>query len=91
VLPDTPRTMLQFLDEFSEAIVQDWWLVLSVIGHAGEGPWSPSWEVTAPESSKQGVVDLPRFSREVLGHSPTVFSNSVGLVKSRAEWRRTGL
>ena len=36
-------------------------------------------------------LDLPRFSREALGHSATVFSNSVGLVKSRAEWRRTGL
>ena len=36
-------------------------------------------------------LDLPRFSREALGHSATVFSNCAGLVKSRAEWRRTGL
>jgi 2-keto-3-deoxy-L-rhamnonate aldolase RhmA len=36
--------------------------------------------------SVQGIdpVDLPRFSGEALGHSATVFSNSAGLVKSRA-------
>ena len=37
------------------------------------------------------TMDVPRFSREALGHSATVFSNRAGLVKSRAEWRRTGL
>jgi hypothetical protein len=37
------------------------------------------------------AVDLPRFSGEALDHSAAVFSNCAGLVKSRAEWRRTGL
>jgi len=45
----------------------------------------------AVEISGPIPVDVPRFSREALGHSATVFSNRAGLVKSRAEWRRTGL
>jgi hypothetical protein len=36
-------------------------------------------------------LDLPRYSGEGLGHSAAIFSNCTGLVKSRAEWRRTGL
>ena len=36
-------------------------------------------------------LDLRRFSGEALGHSAAIFSNCTGLVKSRAEWRRTGL
>jgi len=36
-------------------------------------------------------LDLRRFSGEGLAHSAAIFSNCAGLVKSRAEWRRTGL
>ncbi len=36
-------------------------------------------------------LELRRFSGEALGHLAAVFSNCTGLVKSRAEWRRTGL
>ena len=39
----------------------------------------------------QDRVDLRRFSGEGLAHSADHFSNCAGLVKSRAEWRRTGL
>jgi len=37
------------------------------------------------------AVDLPRFGGEASGHSALVFSNCAGLLKSRAECRRTGL
>ena len=37
------------------------------------------------------LMELRRFSGEALGHLAAVFSNCTGLVKSRAEWRRTGL
>jgi transposase-like protein len=36
-------------------------------------------------------VDLPRFCGEALGQVAAILSNCAGLVKSRAEWRRTGL
>ena len=38
-----------------------------------------------------GAVDLLRFSGEASGQSAANFSNRFGLVKSRAEWRLTGL
>jgi hypothetical protein len=37
------------------------------------------------------LLELRRLSGEALSHSAAVFSNYTGLVKSRAEWRRTGL
>ncbi len=35
--------------------------------------------------------DLSRFSGEALGQVTAIFSNCAGLMKSSAEWRRTGL
>jgi hypothetical protein len=37
------------------------------------------------------TLDLPRFSGEALAHLAACFSKRAGLVKLRAEWRRTGL
>ena len=42
-------------------------------------------------TGSEGHLELRRFSGEALGHLAAVFSNCTGLVKSRAEWRRTGL
>jgi transposase-like protein len=39
---------------------------------------------------KRGV-DLPQFSGEALDQLAATFSNWAGLMKSSAEWRRTGL
>ena len=36
-------------------------------------------------------VDLLQFSGEVLDQLAAILSNWIGLVKSSAEWRRTGL
>jgi hypothetical protein len=36
-------------------------------------------------------MDLLRFSGEALDQLAAIFSNWAGLVKSSAEWRRTGL
>ena len=36
-------------------------------------------------------LDLPRFSGEALAHLAACFAKRAGLVKLRAEWRRTGL
>jgi hypothetical protein len=41
--PDTARAMLQLLDQFPEATVQDWWMVFHVIGGLGGGRFPPSW------------------------------------------------
>ena len=42
-------------------------------------------------AGREIALELRRFSGEALGHLAAVFSNCTGLVKSRAEWRRTGL
>jgi hypothetical protein len=51
----------------------------------GPGSWAHDEKVGLKE------LDLRRFSGEGLAHSAAIFSNCAGLVKSRAEWRRTGL
>ena len=58
------------------------WIEVNYIGEHGE----------QDACLQQGLrVDLRRFSGEGLAHSAAIFSNCAGLVKSRAEWRRTGL
>ena len=42
-------------------------------------------------TSGGAALDLSRFSGEALGQVVATFSNCAGLVKSSAEWRRTGL
>ena len=44
-----------------------------------------------PIGTVMSRLDLPRFGGEASGHSALVFSNCAGLLKSRAECRRTGL
>ena len=55
------------------------------------GPKVGASKQAKPLSTSIMWLDLPHFSGEALLHSAVAFSNRTGLVKSRAEWRRTGL
>ena len=48
--------------------------------------------LSRPKRLRQNLsLDLVRFNGEVLDQLAAIFSNWAGLVKSSAEWRRTGL
>ena len=57
------------------------------------GRAAPERRAPAPDSraGTPTTMDLLRFSGEASGQSAADFSNRFGLVKSRAEWRLTGL
>jgi len=44
-----------------------------------------------PQVNQEPVLDLLRESGEALGQAAAIFASCAGLVKSSAEWRRTGL
>ena len=67
------------------------WVVGAVVEVATAA--RPSTPISAALCRKAAArkVDLLRFSGEASGQSAANFSNRFGLVKSRAEWRLTGL
>jgi hypothetical protein len=46
---------------------------------------------SSPPTRATRCLDLLQFSGEALDQLAAIFSNWIGLVKSSAEWRRTGL
>ena len=88
----TRRLLREQIAVFDKAVLQQvrgdpiYRLLMTV---PGIGALSSLMYVTTVEHPSR--LDLRRFSGEALGHSAATFSNCTGLVKSRAEWRRTGL